>query len=214
MFGYALSVSNGRGPSDAFADLDENKAIGGRLSWTTSLLGSLTVGVSGYKGTYASRSLVFNLRTPTGQAPVLNADSPLTAHYREQSIGADLRFEHKGLLLQSEVMQHEVVYDEGLHPSNSGAVYADYRERGFYALAGYRFHFLGTMPFGMFETYDFGSAAYVAPGWSASLGLNVRPEPTVVVKLQANLTKLGDDDSKEIYRGELRRLLAQLAVAF
>ncbi len=191
-----------------------NKALGGRLSWTNSAVASLTLGVSGYKGTYANRSLVYNLVTPSGQAPVLHADSPLTAHYREQSVGADLRFEYEGLLLQSEVMQHEVVYDDGLHPSANGAVSADYRERGFYALAGYRLRWLGAMPFGMFETYDFGGFSFVAPGWSASLGLNVRPEPTIVVKLQANLTKLGDDHSTEIYRGELRRLLAQLAVAF
>lgn len=214
LVGYALSVSNGRGPSDAFADLDDNKALGGRLTWTNSSFGTLTVGVSGYKGTFASRNLRYDLVTPTGQAPVLHASSPLTSRFREQSLGADVRFQYEGLLVQGEVMQHEVVFDEGLHPVNAGLVYADYRERGFYALAGYRTSFFGTMPFAMFETYDFGSAPYVAPGWSVSGGLNIRPEPTVVIKLQANLTKLGHDSSTEIYRGELRRLLAQLAVAF
>lgn len=214
VLGYTLSISNGRGPSDAYADLDENKALGGRLSWTNTSLGAFTVGVSGYKGSYASRDLVFNLVTPSGQAPVLNAESPATQSYREQTVGADVRYEHEGLLVQGEVMQHEVVYDEGLHALVGGAVNADFRERGFYALAGYRTPWFGTMPFAIFETYDFGSASYVAPGWAASVGLNIRPEPTVVLKLQANVTKLGDDSSKEIYRGELRRLLAQLALAF
>ncbi len=214
LLGYAATLSNGRGPSDAYVDLDENKAVGGRAYFTNNDFGSLTVGLSGYKGTYASRNLEFELVTPSGQAPVLDAVSPLTLRYREQSIGGDLRWQFGGLLVQGEVMQHEVVYDEGLHPTANGAIYADYRERGYYALAGYRTPWLGTMPFALFEAYDFGSSAIVAPGWGMSLGLNVRPEPTVVLKLQANLVKLGSDSSTEIYRGTLRRVLTQLAVAF
>ena len=214
--GYALTVSNGRGPSDTYTDLDANKALGARTYWTNTALGTLTLGASAYKGTYASRNLQYGYTTPPpGQSPALKDLSPLTVRYREQSIGADIRWQYGALLLQAEAMQHEIVYDAGLHsPATPTSVYAGYRERGYYLLAGYRFPWFGVMPYALGGGYDFGSQPFVAPAIYGNVGLNIRPEPNVVIKLEAGLAKLGSDSSAEPYRGNLRRVLTQLAVAF
>lgn len=213
-FGYFATVSNGRGPSDAFADLDGNKGLGGRLYWTNNDLGTLTVGTSAYKGTYSSRNREYGIQVPPGQAPALEGLNPLTLQYREQSIAADARWQYKGLLLQGEVMQREVVYTNGYRPTQNGTVFADYRERGYYVLAGYRLPWFGIMPFATLEGYNFASQPFVPPSMAESVGLNIRPEPTVVIKLQYHVSQLGDDDSKNPYRGVFARILTQLAVAF
>jgi hypothetical protein len=214
LLGYFATVSNGRGPSDAFADLDGNKGIGGRLYWTNSNYGTLTLGVSAYKGTYSSRNRSYGIQTPSGQAPALEGLNPLTAQYREQSVAADLRWQYHGLLLQGEVMQHEVVYPNGLRPSQNGLIFADYRERGYYALAGYRLPWFGIMPFATLQGYNFASDPFVPPANAESIGLNIRPEPTVVLKLEYEASQLGNDASPQPYRGNLNRILTQLAVAF
>ncbi|HWZ87291.1 MAG TPA: hypothetical protein VNW92_00535 [Polyangiaceae bacterium] len=211
--GYFATVSNGRGPSDAYADLDNNKGVGGRLYWNNSAYGSFTLGTSAYKGTYSSRNRQYGLQTPAGQAPELVAVNPLTQQYREQSLAADLRWDYKGVLVQGEAMQHEVVYTNGYRPMQNGLIFADYRERGYYVLAGYRLPWLGVMPFVTVEGYNFASQPYVGPANSESVGLNVRPEPTVVFKLQYQVSQVGVN-STEPLRGTLKRVLTQLAVAF
>jgi hypothetical protein len=212
-FGYFATVSNGRGPSDAYADLDNNKGLGGRLYWTNTAYGSLTLGASAYKGTYSSRNREYGVSTAPGRAPQLTSINPLTVQYREQSIAADARWEHKGLLVQGEVMQHEVAFTNGYRLQQNGLIFADYRERGFYVLAGYRFPWLGVMPFVTLEGYNFASQPFVPPATSESVGLNIRPKPTVVIKLQYNTSQIGPDAAQPI-RGTLRRILTQLAVAF
>ena len=214
LLGYALTLSNGRGPSDAFADLDNNKGIGGRLYWTNSNFGSLTLGISGYKGTYSSRNREYGLQTPAGQPPELAGLNPLTLQYREGSIAADVRFQYHGLLVQGEAMQHDVVYTNGFRPGQNGLIFADYRDRGYYALAGYRLPWFGVMPFATFEGYNFASQPFTPPANAESIGLNVRPEPTVVIKLQYHVSQLGSESSPQPYRGTLKRILTQLAVAF
>ncbi len=214
LLGYFLTVSNGRGPSDAFADLDSNKGVGGRLYWTNSNYGTLTIGTSAYKGTYSSRNREYGIQTPAGEAPELVGVNPLVLSYREQSLAADLRWQYHGLLVQSELMQHEVVYKNGFRPGQNGLIFADYRERGYYALAGYRLPWLGIMPFATVEGYNFASQPFVPPGNAESVGLNIRPEPTVVFKIQYHVSQLGNDSSPQPYRGTLKRVLTQLAVAF
>ncbi len=211
--GYFATLSNGRGPSDAYADLDNNKGIGGRAYWTNTAYGSLTLGASAYKGTYSSRNREYGVSTPSGQAPSLVGVNPLTEQYREQSLAADLRWNYKNLLLQAEVMQHEVDYTDGYRPVLNGNVRADYRERGWYALAGYRLPWFGVMPFATFEGYNFASQPLVPPATAESVGLNIRPEPTVVLKVQYHVSQVGPNTDEPL-RGVLKRVLTQLAVAF
>ncbi|HWM88749.1 MAG TPA: hypothetical protein VNO33_23020, partial [Kofleriaceae bacterium] len=53
---YNLTLSNGRGPADTYLDLDNNKAIGGRLVLETRWLDEFTLGASAYTGTYSARN--------------------------------------------------------------------------------------------------------------------------------------------------------------
>lgn len=211
--GYFATVSNGRGPSDAYADLDGNKGVGGRLYWNNTALGSLTLGASAYKGTYTSSNRQYLVQRPPGVAPQLVTDNPITQQYREQSIAADARWEYKGLLVQGEIMQHEVAFNDDFRPAQNGLTFADYRERGYYALAGYRTPWLGIMPFATFEHYNFASQPFVPSANAESIGLNVRPEATIVVKLQYHVSQIGPDTDQPL-RGVLKRVLMQLAVAF
>jgi hypothetical protein len=183
------------------------------LYWNNTAYGSLTIGTSAYKGTYSSRNREYGVVTPPGQAAQLTGVNPLTLQYREQSLAADARWEYKGLLAQGEVMQHEVVYTNGFRPGQNGLIFADYRERGWYALAGYRLPWLGIMPFATVEGYNFASQPFVPPATAESVGLNVRPEPTVVFKLQYHVSQVGVDTTQPL-RGTLKRILTQLAVAF
>lgn len=212
---YAVTVSNGRGPSDAYADLDNNKALGARLAYTNNALGTLTVGVSAYDGTYASRNKEYSIDT-TRASPAIIGTNPLTLQYHERALGADARFQLSGLLLQGELMEHEVVFQNDVRPFYYGSLQANYREVGYYVLAGYRTDWLGLgiMPFAMFEGLNFASQPVAAPGIAESVGLNIRPVPTLVLKLQFHSTQLGSDTSVQPYHGVLNRILTQVAVAF
>jgi hypothetical protein len=55
---------------------------------------------------------------------------------------------------------------------------------GIYGLTGYRFDFLGTMPFFGAEYYDSGFPGDLSQAGAVFGGLNVRPTPRVVLKLQ------------------------------
>ncbi len=211
--GYFATLSNGRGPSDAYSDLDDNKAIGGRLYWTNTAHGTLTVGASAYKGTSSSRNREYGLKIIPGHPPEVFATNPLAVQYREQSIAADVRWEYRGLLVQAEAMQHEVVFASGYRLQQNGLVFADYRERGYYLLAGYRLPWFGIMPFGTIQGYNFASQPFVPPATSQSVGLNIRARPTVVFKLEYQHSEF-DLNAPQPLRGVLKRLLTQLAVAF
>ena len=116
--GYHLTLSNGRGPIDTYQDLDGNRAIGGRLFWRQDLpLGTLTLGVSGYKGTYTEAHN--EVRVVDGD---LGIHHPIDAQYRELSIATDLKWEWLGLLLQGEVIVNSVAYSQGNRPLSTSTV--------------------------------------------------------------------------------------------
>jgi hypothetical protein len=186
--GYHLTLSNGRGPIDSYQDLDGNKAIGGRLffkhddpGW-----GTVTVGASGYKGTYTDSYQVFAL-TPAGGISVKNQ---LTAQYKELGLAADVKWELGGLLVQSEIVMNDRAYTDGLQPpvySISGGAPGfapDHRRVGVYGLTGYRLPFMGIMPFFGGERYAAGPGAGTPSSSAIWGGLNVRPTARVVLKAQ------------------------------
>jgi hypothetical protein len=180
--GYHLTLSNGRGPIDTYQDLNNNKAIGGRLFMHADTpAGSVTLGASAYTGRYTDRT----------QALVVNPDNtaafsyPITADYHEVSYAADLKWEFSGFLLQSEFILNQIRYNDP-RPALLGPTPAfapDTQRWGVYGLAGYRFDFLGTMPYAELEYYDSGPSLL---GKTADVigGLNVRPTGRVVLKAQ------------------------------
>ena len=190
--GYHLTLSNGRGPVDTYSDMNDNKALGGRLyGRADTSLGGFQLGFSGYRGQYTDRTQAFG---PNEDGEFVTT-YPRVTEYMESSVAADFKWEYSGFLLQSEAIMSDIVYDdlrpaEFFPPVGEPPGYVrDSRRVGVYGLTGYRFDFLGIMPFGGLEYYDNGanslSAFYIFPKSAAFWGgLNVRPTPRVVLKAQ------------------------------
>ena len=186
--GYHLTLSNGRGPIDTYQDLNHNKAIGGRLfaRADTRSAGTLAVGLSAYRGRYTDRTQQF---VPDAEGN-LTQTSTITLDYSELSLGADVKWELGGLLLQGEAMMNDVVYDRE-RPADTLVVEGppgfvpDHRRVGAYGLAGYRFAFGGIMPFFGVEFNNTGlPSTFLHRATAVWGGLNVRPTARVVLKAQ------------------------------
>jgi hypothetical protein len=184
--GYHLTLSNGRGPLDAYQDLNGNKAIGGRLfARADTPAGTFTVGVSGYKGRYTDRKQEYVFDA----AGTLGTKYQRVLDYNELSLAADLKWEHQGFLLQGEAIMNDAVYDrqrptDPFVISGPPGYLPDTRRFGVYGLTGYRFGFLGTMPFAGAEYYDTGRPMFAGKSAAFFGGLNVRPTARVVLKAQ------------------------------
>jgi len=158
--GYHLTLSNGRGPVDQYSDMNDNKALGARVfaRADTGTAGTIGLGFSGYRGQYTDRTQQFVIDADGN----FRNDYPRVSEYMESSLAADLKWEWSGFLLQGEAIMNDIVYDD-LRPATFPAPGAppgftpDTRRIGVYGLTGYRFDFLGVMPFGGLEYYDNGS---------------------------------------------------------
>jgi len=187
--GYHLTLSNGRGPIDTHRDLDDNKALGGRLfSRADTKNGSVTFGVSGYYGKYTDRSQEFTLED--GQ---FVTRYPRITEYDELALAADVKWEHRGFLLQAEAIVNDRKYDDALRRATAGLEGAaspngapiDSRRFGVYGLTGYRFEWLGMMPFAGLEYYDAGGEnGFIEESAAFWGGLNSHPTARVVLKAQ------------------------------
>jgi hypothetical protein len=209
--GYHLTLSNGRGPSSTTLDLDDNKAIGGRLFLRhESTLGTVSVGTAVYRGRYTDKYLDFGT-DPTGAPAVVGV---IQSQYDEFSLSADLKWQWGGLLVQGEVIENEVAYvPSGRTVSTSPGAPAfdsDYRRWGVYGLAGYRFTFLGAMPYAGGGYYKEGSPSWIPKLWDLWLGLNLRPTPRVVLKVQYTNVHFYLDPATP----DARMLMAQTAWSF
>ena len=201
--GYHLGLSNGRGPLDAYQDLNKNKAITARLSVSNdSPIGTVTVGGTLYRGRYTDRTSRFYV-SQTGQ---FGMEWLATAGYEELGLAADLRWTWNDLTVQGELITRDTAYQrEDLRPAAFAipgvppGFVPDFHSTGWYVMAAYRLPWLNIMPFFGGESYhphqEFTPAAGAIWG-----GLNVRPIPRVVLKAQYtqswfldNTDLVGDD---------------------
>jgi hypothetical protein len=179
--GYALTLSNGRGPADTYLDLDNNKGIGGRLVLETRWLDEFKLGVAAYTGTYSARSHSYGLRE--GE---VEAESVLTERYSELGMAADLRARWGPLLVHAELISRQAAFDDDARPPDlvvPDAQQPDYFSYGGYVLAGVRLPWLRLMPYA--------TAEYMRPQWRTvpnmyvgALGVNFPVTPTVTLKTQ------------------------------
>ncbi len=211
--GYHLTVSNGSGPVSEYADLDDNKAIGGRVYWDYRRLGRLRVGASAYYGR----------DTATKGGVVTNADGSYSAvekiysQYDSLSFAADAQFTHRGWLLQSEFIAHQRAFTkkgrtvDALFLSSS-AVPADLISWGAYGLLGYRFAWGGIMPFFRVERDKTETLGVPVDLFSLLGGFNIRPVDVFVFKLAYEHIIILDEGS--FGNQPSRSLQAQVAWAF
>jgi hypothetical protein len=211
--GYHLTFSNGKGPLDAYLDLDDNNAVGGRLYVTNTALGRLTVGGSAFYGKYTDRNKAY--RPEPGISPQqLETVEEITEQYDELSFGGDVRWELDGFLAQAEGIVNQRNYTDPYRRVDGGGIVADELNIGGYALLGYRTPWLGIMPYTMAESYNFAINTLLPPTVTTTTGLNIQPSPNVVFKLQYEYAQLGDTSRKELLRGTLHQFDAQAAWSF
>jgi hypothetical protein len=209
--GYHLTLSNGRGPTEAFRDLDSNKAVGGRLNLRMSLLGEVEVGVSGYGGTVTDQRRQIDLKA--GALSYFNYE-----RYRERSWAADLRWTWKSLRLQVEAAFQDRVWDDDARPVVGVGVQKDVRRAGTYALLAYRLPWFNLMPFVMYQYYDTGDrqtfGGLADEVTSLQGGLNIRLNPSVVFKIEYIYGSFGGVVPGSLFEDPIQQLSSQLAWAF
>lgn len=216
VLGYHLTLSNGLGPVAEYRDLDNNKAVGGRVFWRYDGLGVLQLGGSGFYGreTYGRTAFTLDPSGATTIGEFVDEQSDVLA------LAADLRWAFHGLLLQAELITQQRVFTADgrvlrLHPVlGRSAAPPDTLGMGGYALAGYRFGWLGVMPYLQVQYMDFVDPERLglAHNWGPQVGLNVRPYDFVVFKLEySHLLFL---DKYVLTDDSLQRISAQTAWAF
>jgi len=167
---YHLTASNGRGATEGQQDQDLDLAFGGRLAVETPW--GLKLGGSVYRGRYTGFPAGAGARAPS---------------YDEVAYGADAQYDLGALHLQAEVIAHDRHYDEGLRTATGGGFVPDSRDFGVYVLAGYRFdRFWNVMPFSHVEHYRPGDHTLFEGVNGGSVGLNFRPTPALVLKLESS----------------------------
>lgn len=215
--GYRLGLSNGRGPVSDYADLDENKALTLSLQLYHHGAGSLELGAFAYGGRYTNT----NESIATTATSVI-VDEQVVEQYDEISWGLDARYLLGGLHLQTEFVVNDRAYTARGRPLRSGVEYLpDERRIGGYVLAGYRFEWLGLMPylsggyFSYLNAYEITRAPTrdVITDWA--LGINSRPTTNVTLKLEGNLGVFFVDNAKgSAFENPLKAIQAQIAWAF
>jgi hypothetical protein len=216
--GYHLTLSNGRGPYDTFRDLDNNKAVGGRVYVETTALGELTIGADAYRGRYTASTKRYRVDTASG-APVAEIYRTIDSAYDELSLGADVKWLWKGLHVQGEFMINEGVYDDKHRPLTLGfdprpAFAADYRRVGGYVLVGYRTPWFNLMPYATVEHSSYTNTDLAPPVWAYSAGLNLRATPNVVLKAELAIAVFQGQGSTGLGAHDLPYFGSQAAWAF
>jgi hypothetical protein len=215
LLGYHLTLSNGTGPASEYADLDKNKAIGGRVYWEYRKWGELKLGGSAYYGRNTNA---------TSSGGVVNGKLKVTDKILQQSdslaLALDATFKYRGVLLQAEFITQQVAFtDAGRTPSFAIATFqtnypADGFRYGGYLLAGYRFDWFGVMPYVLLQRTGGVDSAQQAQdsGTPIVIGVNVRPIESLVAKFEYTRVIF---DKGQLFPGyDIELLGAQLAWAF
>ena len=208
---YHATVSNGRGPLQAFRDLDENKALGLHLQVTAPWFGATKLGVSGYRGRSTDR--------PANKLTVdehgdLQTVVPAGVSFDEWSLGAHLLVERGALRVQAEVLANHRAYRDGARGFRDGAFLADNRFVGGYFLAGYRLdRWWQAMPYVELEANDLRDSPRIgaAKAFIQAVGVNLRPVPSVVLKIQFAAVEAVDSETR---LGVMKLFSTQAAWAF
>jgi hypothetical protein len=206
---YHLTLSNGRGPIDETRDLDDNKAVGARLSleWRRSF--DVKLGFSYYRGTYTNRTpLSFDVTMGKSTSTILE-------RYDEQAIAADLSVDAHGVVFRGEALGSDHRYGDGYR--GSGPTFRpDNRRWGAYGLLGYHLPF-GLTPYVLAQYYKFpdtpGNEITVSVD-AYQAGLNYRLHPSVILKGEFTYAVLPDSPIALIRDTPLKVIETQVSWVF
>ena len=182
-------------------------------------VGALKVGLSAYGGRATQSVSIGGSANADGE---LELELSSANQYDEFAVAGDLLWEWKNLRLQGEGIVSQVRYtDDGrrVRTTTLGApvgLVADHVARAWYGLVGYRLPWLGIMPYVLIDYFRHapgaGPAGAFEIGSSATgynFGLNVRPIPSVVLKLQVALVR-----APEVTYSDTTLVVGQAAWAF
>lgn len=232
---YAGTISNGRGPMDTVADLDSNKGVG--LRWRLNYEGdnvSVSLGQYGYTGKYTDVSKA--LYVGPGSADYSLAVTT-TNQYTEYVLTNDLLIKLFGLRLQSEAVVRRVKYNVppaispnefNGNPAQASSYYSpSFDSRAVYGLLAYELPESITSkvrltPFVYLERFVLNDASpNLSHGTVYSAGLNIKPYPSIVFKLEYDhvafddsVDIMPDGSSHGVSNGNLDAYTTQLAVTF
>lgn len=214
VLGYHLTLSNGLGPVSEYRDLDKNKAVGGRAYWQFEKLGTFQLG----------GSILYGKDTSSSEIPgIVNGKFTFTEKVSNQSdvlsLGGDIRWTVDRLIVQGEVVAEQRRYTDGGRPGavnplvGRWAAPQDDLKWGWYALSGYRFDWLGVMPYVMVSELQVRDPRTLSTVKEIGVtgGLNIRPVDAFVFKIEYGGAKfLKSFISKET----LHQIQTQVAWAF
>jgi hypothetical protein len=196
--GYHATLSNGRSSTEAQADFDNEPAYGGRLELHTPW--ALTVGASIYGG---------------GDTESIQG---VTATSEEIAYGADAQWDRGGLHVQGELIARHRKYDDTTAPQFATldpSSLVTGTDLGSYLLAGYRFDRLwNVMPFAFYEFYNPRYSTNYDAVNAINLGVNFRPAPALVFKVQLTLPVFRGDDLDLLAGQRLQLVTTQAAWVF
>lgn len=224
--GYNLGISNGRGPLDAYQDLDKNKAATLHLSWqSNSVIGDLALGATGYLGRFTSSTRTLGARKDShGKLLLSSLDTP-TMQYDEHALAGDIKWVKGGFQTFAEVVLNakrytkagRPVYQDGLldliDPPAQKRIQPDTQQVGGYIISGYRFHWFGVMPFAQWEYVD-RDAMLLPKVTTFSLGLNIRPHESLALKVNWGQAWFPGADRRGPGRDSYQNFDTQIAWAF
>jgi hypothetical protein len=223
---YAITLSNGRGPTQTFYDLDNNKALGGRLK--LSYEGTNTkVAIGGYifwgQTTDVKKTLRYDAENIDDFTIWIDVED--TEKYTETVGTADFYLETFNVILQSEFMTGQVRYD--VRPVFSfpvinvadprGGLQPDYNKWGIYGFLGYRILFsakgtdMSLTPFAMTEYYVFSDVFDDYTALTIRGGLNFKPSAFITLKLEVERSTFPQSKTNT---GALWLYASQVAVSF
>ncbi len=216
---YAVTLSNGRGPTESVYDLDNNKALGGRLrlSYDGDIAG---VALGGYLFWGETTDIVKSVES----LDPFHIGSETTVNFSEVTGSVDLLFRLFGLRVQGEFVRgivthsiHNIRQIPILEEDDPFSAYQpDYIKWGIYGLIAYQFDvrvrksLVFFTPYFMAELYTPDDTYDDMYQNIYRMGLNFKPSPYVTLKVEANRSEFPRSD----LTGGFWAYLGQMAVSF
>lgn len=232
---YAATLTNTRGPYDAYKDTTDFKAVGGRLKFVYEGQNTLfRIGAYGLVSHYRETEDFITLQLTPGLTLDRSANPPFgsteltNVSYDETVLTGDIEFRYKRFRIFGEGARQTVIYqaprkidqdDQLLQgaPLNSASLYdASHYGWAVYVLGAYeipiktKFANLTVTPYAGYDRIVPSTTFPLKSNTQIRAGLNVRPSPYVTLKLEG--TRLLPESPVVASKGTA--IISQLAVSF